>query len=150
MDEDKTTTNEGETVNIEASKTEGEVIINSPDVILSNIKENTDENIENKEIEKSKVNKLGNPSWKKGQSGNPNGRPKGTFSFIPLLKNALKDIYKNTDKSNAKVVVEKLIKNAIEKEDIRAMKELMDRVDGTPAQTIKGDKDAPIFKIVVK
>ena len=34
---------------------------------------------------------MANPNWKKGVSGNPNGRPKGTKNFITILNKALKD-----------------------------------------------------------
>ena len=88
--------------------------------------------------------------WKKGQSGNPNGRPKGTFSFIPLLKNALKEMHLDTNKSKAKVVVEKLIEKAIQENDIVAMKELMNRIDGMPPHTFKGDKENPLFQLIIK
>ena len=38
--------------------------------------------------------KAGNPNWKKGQSGNPKGRPKGTVSQLPRLLAAIEKVEK--------------------------------------------------------
>jgi len=129
-----------------------EVIFHPETLSISVEKEQQNEEIVNSEdIDKTKPEqkKRGNPNpnWVKGVSGNPNGRPKGTFSFIPLLKKALKERYLNTDKKTAEVVVERLIDEAIKQGNVKAMQELMDRIDGKPAQTIKGDKENPISVI---
>jgi len=41
--------------------------------------------------------KTGNPNWKKGQSGNPNGRPKGT-TRTNLLMDAIAKVEKQKGK----------------------------------------------------
>lgn len=42
--------------------------------------------------------KTGNPNWKKGKSGNPNGRPKGTNTKIHALEEAIKRVEKKKGK----------------------------------------------------
>lgn len=39
-----------------------------------------------------KQNQRGNPNWKKGKSGNPKGKPKGSKNYTTLLEEAVKRI----------------------------------------------------------
>ena len=81
--------------------------------------------------------------WKKGQSGNPKGRPKGARHLKTILQEYLdKDIDctdpylgKKTKKPTGEVLIVKLIKKAIAQEDLGAMREIMDRIDGKPIAT---------------
>ena len=68
------------------------------------------------EIEKQSKNKnlhRGNPAWQKGVSGNKNGRPPKPFCLTSLLKEDLKKIDEATGKTNAQLLAEAMVKDAI-------------------------------------
>ena len=76
--------------------------------------------------------------YKKGQSGNPNGRPKGKKSLSTLLKKYLKARidFRNPIKQNKEdkkaisdIIAMRLLFKAING-DIVAIKEIMDRTEG--------------------
>jgi hypothetical protein len=79
-------------------------------------------------------------SWKPGQSGNLNGRPKGHKSIKNIIERYLTvgSKIKNEDTgeelTNQEVIVLELLKKA-KKGDINAFKELVDRTEGKPTQT---------------
>jgi len=79
-------------------------------------------------------------SFKKGQCGNPNGRPKKGETFTDIMNATI-------DKD---AIVKKLEQLAM-KGDITALKYICDRIDGTPTQAVKvgGMNDAPPVKINV-
>jgi len=97
---------------------------------------------------------MGNPNpdqsglvyFKKGQSGNPKGKPKGTRNFKTILNEYLD---KNVDfkdpvekrkvkKSLREVVALSLLSKAV-KGDLNAISQVMDRVDGKPVQVNKNE-----------
>lgn len=69
--------------------------------------------------------KRGNPNWKPGVSGNPNGRPTKGESLTEALEKAI-------DKDE---LAELLKMMAFEKHDIVAIKYIYDRIGGTPTAT---------------
>ena len=80
----------------------------------------------------------------KGQSGNPGGRPKRSWTWSGLYEEELKKVLPTVEGKSviARVAVAKrLIKMAIEG-DIQAIKELTNRMDGMPQVdvTSKGEK----------
>ena len=85
--------------------------------------------------------------WRKGQSGNPAGKPKGTLHFKTLFLRAIEEIGAQTSSGEKikwdAVIVRKLLKMASDG-NIRAIEVILDRVDGKPAQsldvTTQGDK----------
>lgn len=81
--------------------------------------------------------------YKKGQSGNPNGRP----SVLPELKEAIaKALEKKTGGiSELDRIIEALVKKA-KKGDVRAAQELFDRGYGKVKQTMETSfKEQPLF-----
>lgn len=63
--------------------------------------------------------------FKKGQSGNPKGKPKGTLSITKHIRAALEA----NDHEKAKQLADALIYNAA-KGNGAAMKQILDRIDG--------------------
>lgn len=79
--------------------------------------------------------------FKKGQSGNPKGRPPAGLSFNDQLRVVLTDDGNQPlgtvkkGKTALRTVVEQLVKAALEG-DAWAVREVADRLDGKPTQTI--------------
>lgn len=79
-------------------------------------------------------------SFKKGQSGNPNGRPKGVKNIKTYLTNALdcKLEYENEVLPVKQIIALKLIKTALDSNRPRlqldAIREILDRTLGKPIQ----------------
>jgi len=71
--------------------------------------------------------------WKKGQSGNPNGRPK-----LPDLKELLAKVLGTEDegKSGAEAIL-KAMEARAKRGDVRAAELLLDRAYGKPKQDIE-------------
>ncbi len=63
--------------------------------------------------------------WKPGQSGNPGGRPKGTFSLVRLMREALAE----NDLEGAKAVVKAAVDKA-KKGSFTHWQEMLNRIDG--------------------
>ena len=78
--------------------------------------------------------------FKKGQSGNPGGRPKEK-PFADALRMEIADA--GEDHKSLRRVARALIKKA-ESGDIRAIRELADRLDGKPIQAVEASVDAPV------
>jgi hypothetical protein len=81
--------------------------------------------------------------WKKGQSGNPSGRTKGTPSLVDELKKWLRRHPEDAEK-----IIAALIKEGT-KGNITATREMLDRVDGKVVETHKLETDLPVQVIFV-
>lgn len=86
--------------------------------------------------------------FQKGQSGNPGGRPKRDWTWSGLIAQELENELTAKDGTKGKYkdfVVKRLVRMAIDG-DIQAQKEIMNRMDGMPKQSIEhsGDEDNPI------
>ena len=76
--------------------------------------------------------------FKKGQTGNPNGRPK-----LPDLKDAMaKVLAEEKDGMNALEAILKALRAKASKGDVRAAQELLDRGFGKSKQQIEHTGDA--------
>jgi len=72
--------------------------------------------------------------WKKGESGNPKGRPKGSVSIVEALKNKLEEVPDGQKKTYLELLVLRYMKNAVQDGDSRLIRDLINRVDGMPMQ----------------
>lgn len=72
--------------------------------------------------------------WKKGQSGNPNGRPKKGQALTEILAE-LGNLEGAEGKTRAELLAEALWQKALEG-DLVAIKYIYDRIDGTPKTTV--------------
>ena len=71
------------------------------------------------------------PAWKKGESGNPIGKPKGVRNRSTILKELL-----SLNDNELKMHLAQINK-AIEKEDTNAYKAVLDSAYGAPVQQIE-------------
>lgn len=70
--------------------------------------------------------------FQKGQSGNPNGRPKSSKLFNDMLRLAINGA--DGDMAELRKIADKLVEKAVAG-DIQAIKEVADRLDGKPHQS---------------
>ncbi len=83
-----------------------------------------------------------NPPWKPGQSGNPNGRPKGSVSLARILKEKLAE----NDGEAAKAIVDAMIKDA-KREDGQSRRLAIQYIDGKPKEN-GGEPIETVVRIV--
>jgi len=77
--------------------------------------------------------------WSKGQSGNPAGRPKGSISVVTELKKKLEETPKEGNPEKKRYVdmlVIKVIEKALADGDVSMIKDMIDRIDGKPRQSL--------------
>lgn len=72
-----------------------------------------------------------------GNIANPNGRPKGSFSLVEMIKKKLQEVPEGKDKTYAQFFIEQLMKKAVIEGDTQMMRDMINRVDGFP----KGSTD---------
>lgn len=90
--------------------------------------------------------------WKKGESGNPKGRPRKEVSLTSLLKKYLDDVPdiqvggKTNTKSWMELIVQAWLVGAY-KGNAQLMRELLDRVEGKVPQPIAGAEGGVPIKI---
>lgn len=84
-------------------------------------------------------------TFKKGQSGNPNGRPRKNKAMSEELRRLLQRQAPGTKRSNLEVLVAKLLDMA-EAGQLDAIKYICDRLEGRPAQAVElsGDEARPV------
>jgi len=76
--------------------------------------------------------------FKPGQSGNPNGRPKGSgISITTAIKKELEKVPKGQTATYLELIVKRILKNAIEDGDQNAIKQIWNYIDGMPKQSIE-------------
>lgn len=84
-------------------------------------------------------NPNGNPNWKKGESANPNGRPKGSVSIVAAIKKKLEEEHPTSTPEQKKLwldmIVEKIFDAGI-KGEASILKDMIDRVDGKAKETL--------------
>lgn len=78
-------------------------------------------------------------AWKKGESGNPGGRTREK-PFAEALRIALAEEEPATQKRKLRVIADKLVDAALDG-DPWAIKEVIDRVDGKPTQSVDATID---------
>jgi len=82
-------------------------------------------------------------TFKPGQSGNPNGRPKGAVSLVTKVREALDRIHEGTETRYDELLIQSTLKDAI-KTDGQSRRMIFQYLEGMPIQrtdlTTKGDK----------
>lgn len=85
--------------------------------------------------------------FKKGQSGNPDGRPKGAVGLKTKLKQALQRIHEGTGTKYDELFVQATIKDGI-KIDGQSRRLIWHYLEGKPAESLditSGGKPIPIY-----
>jgi len=77
-----------------------------------------------------------------GNTANPAGRPKGSFSLVEMIKHKLQEIPEGKDRTYAEYFVEQIMKKSVIEGDTSMMKDMINRVDGMPRQNIGLDGGA--------
>jgi len=77
--------------------------------------------------------------FRKGQSGNAGGRPKGSVSLTTLLRHALLEADPTTKKTLARQLIDSLVAEALGG-NVRALEVVLERIDG-PARAAVGNQD---------
>lgn len=92
--------------------------------------------------------------WVKGQSGNPDGKKKGTRNLSTILKEYLELEVEIENEKGEKVKVEnqdliiaQLIRKAAKDGDLKAIEQILDRMEGKPIQKQEIKTDNPILTI---
>ncbi len=75
--------------------------------------------------------------WKKGQSGNPNGRPPKPSSIISILKEELRKPSGLKEGESWEQAIVRLWLAMVGDGDMKALKELLDRIYGKPAESLQ-------------
>jgi len=106
--------------------------------------------------------------WIKGQSGNPNGRPRkivnvlGKFGYkkgeinetistmMTLTMEELKDIYQDKNSTILEKTIASALKKGIEKGDLGGIETLLNRVYGRAKSEVDVNMDSPIQIILPK
>ncbi len=84
-----------------------------------------------------KISKAKPMSWKPGQSGNPNGRPKRDWTFAGEIEKALEEATKD-GKTIKHHLVRSLLKAGLSG-NVIAIEKIMNRLDGMPQQKVEMD-----------
>jgi hypothetical protein len=73
----------------------------------------------------------------KGKSGNPNGRPVGSVSIVEGIKKKLQEIEPGNKKTYLELFLSKLFLKAINEGNEQLMRDMINRVDGMPKQSVE-------------
>ena len=97
--------------------------------------------LESNEKRQNSIKNLKAP-WKKGQSGNPKGKKKGTKNISTYLKELLENRIETKDgyKETGAVIAYRMIQSAI-KGDRHMIREILDRTEGRSCEQINDDSD---------
>jgi hypothetical protein len=87
--------------------------------------------------------------FKKGQSGNPKGRPKKGDAITDIIRSTLDQVREVRDEETGRtrkrtlkqLLVNTLIRLGVVDKDLDAIKYLIDRCDGRPSQRVEIDAD---------
>lgn len=78
---------------------------------------------------KTRTKQVKSTSWKKGQSGNPKGRPSKGYSIAERMREMF------TEKPHVKdLIIQSMVNAVLEKGDVQAAKYLSSYLDGLPKQ----------------
>jgi len=71
-----------------------------------------------------------------GNTANPFGRPKDTFSIVGMIKSKLQEAPEGESKTYAELFIDQLMQKTIHEADTAMMRDMINRVDGMPKQAV--------------
>lgn len=75
--------------------------------------------------------------FKKGESGNPNGRPPGSgISITTEIKKKLAEVPEGKNKTYLHYLIEQILKKAVIEGDQQTIKQIWNYIDGMPRQEL--------------
>ncbi len=89
------------------------------------------------DITGQKQGKSGPPEefrWKKGESGNPAGRPVGSVSITTEIKKKLQEIPEGQQKSYLELLINRILKQAVVDGNEQMIKQIWGYIDGPPGE----------------
>lgn len=107
--------------------------------IFVSIQANTSDSIVSTQIP-ANTGESRNPdgTFKKGVSGNPAGKPEGSFSLIAMLKAELQKCPEGQDKKTfADMLIQRIMKKAISDGDDSQIRNILQYVEGMPKQKLE-------------
>ena len=117
---------------------------------------------------KSKKEKNLMPAWQKGQSGNPNGRPKKYTttliqsgyklseindviqSMLKMDLDGLRDVWQNPKATVLEKTIANALKRSLEKGSLYSIETLLSRVYGKPKESVQAVTDNRIEVVYIK
>lgn len=87
------------------------------------------------------------PFTKDDPNINREGRPKGSISVVSAIKKKLEECPEGKEKTYLHYLVEKIMKKAIVDDDVAMIKDIINRVDGMPKESVdvKYEEVKPIY-----
>ncbi|MCX6718423.1 MAG: DUF5681 domain-containing protein [Candidatus Staskawiczbacteria bacterium] len=85
--------------------------------------------------------------FKKGQSGNPNGRPSGSVSITAEIKKKLQEIPEGQQKSYLELLINRILKQAVVDGNEQMIKQIWNYIDGPPRQAEDPELVAPVVHV---
>ena len=92
------------------------------------------------------------PAWKKGESGNPNGRPAGAKNFTTLFNEAINKIAKERNIKSLEAETDLVVKAYLEarRGNFNYYRDIMDRKFGKPKETIEHEVSDKLGALMAK
>lgn len=95
------------------------------------------------------------PAWRKGQSGNPKGRPPKGLALTDILRELIEQptkvssTHRHAGKTYKQAIIDELLNKAVEGEEW-AIKMVYERLEGKPAQPLVGPSPDEPVEIAIK
>ncbi len=109
------------------------------------------ENTEKKQIPNRIPDEKGRMIFPPGVSGNPSGKPPGTYSIVTALKRRLAEIIRKDGRQAGDDYLDLWLQKARKEKGFEALREIIHQIDGKPKQplAVSGDKENPLILQVI-
>lgn len=89
--------------------------------------------------------------FKKGVSGNPKGRPPGSgISIVTELKKKLEETPEGQKATYLQLLINRIMKQAIQDGDSQMIRDIINRIDGMPKQSIDATSNGETLKGLIE